>query len=145
MFENYSNLENYIPNNSKRRYSRCVVKKPLAIYNIFNNIVGYEWTSNDKVVLDFTVSGFVVDEQSGVYQEAKDFIADKIGKLRIFNSERMLLETIIHTSINDDVISFELNEPLCKGFYYITLELYTPEDLYIATIFKSSELSVIVR
>lgn len=87
MFEGY----NYIPgtfipvNNYPPQDITPPVVKPLEIYNINDEFIGYGWNCGDSIVLEFTTTGRAIYDEEGTYEDAETYLAGKKLQLIIFD------------------------------------------------------------
>lgn len=133
MFDNYNNLpNNYLPNNTNQKLvDNRLPRKPLAEYNVYNQLVGYSWSYGDSVILEFTTSGTVVDDKKDVYMTAEEYLKGKHYKLEILNFKFNVIYTKVQLAEKTTtfIISKEDSaEYLTRGTYSCRLTLVDNEN-----------------
>lgn len=104
------------------------ISKPLEIYNIKNELIGYGWNYGDTIVLEFNTTGTVVYEDTGVYETPDVYFEGKQLQLLVFDFR---YETVINITQDASTqakfyIDAELSSKLVKGVYTFRLILIDP-------------------
>lgn len=150
MFDNYKlNLSSYIPRNkSAVLMDRPQPKTPMEEYNAFGELVGYSWSAQDSVVLEFVTDGNVVYEDSdfttpglGHTVDAVEYLQGKKVKLQIVN----MRYEVVHKEEQDAALINQFiieSGKLVGGTYRCSLELVDTESTLSLVKFEDCVLFV---
>lgn len=148
IFNNYDNLpSSYIPNNTSEQ-SLCVNKiiKPLEVYDIKGNLVGYCWNRGDTVNLGFNITGNVQYDE-GAFEDAATYLDGKTLQFNIYNFRYEVIYTITVTATTTPVfaINKELSDSLKAGNYYCSLTVIDTVNKLNTTIFTINNGKLYVK
>ncbi len=158
MFSNYQNLsDSYIPNNlssnkcqpeSYTKLNPCELTKPYELYDAKGELEGYYWYYGNSINLEFEIDGEVLDVNgngTGEYVSAKDYLADKVATINIYDFRMNVIYSKSISASNNIIITIdpELSMRMVKGIYYCSLEVSNSKSH--ETIFDSTDCKFLVK
>lgn len=123
IFESYDNNTQPIYGNYECQINNQIMKKPLGIYDVNNNLVGYKWIYGDLITLEFNITGYVTDGLSSQYKNVAQYLNGKYFQFLMFDYRHNVVIDRIYSSTVDSknykVLIFKpINWDVNKTIYY---------------------------
>lgn len=101
MFESYKNNIQPTHGNYGCRVDNQIMKKPLGVYDVNNNLVGYKWTYGDSITLEFNITGCITDDLSSQYESVTQYFNGKYFQFLMFDYRHNVVIDRIYSSTAD--------------------------------------------
>ncbi len=139
MFDNYKNA-NYCPNNEKDYplvNDNEIYRKPIEEYDSEGNLIGYSWTYEDSIVLEFNTDGYVINE-NGLQFTAQQYLVGKKLRLNIYDFRHNIVftETKDAYTLVRYLIDTEVSKLLVPDVYTCSLTLLDDTNKVVTTLFS---------
>lgn len=149
MFDSYNlTPTNYIPDNTtESNISTPPPKLPYVAYNAQGNAIGYTWNYGDSIYLEFKITGNVVYDELGYYEDADMYLQGKKFRLAVYDSrfnEVAYCEGDASTDIKILSDSFYPSS-LVKGVYTLRLTLIDEDNNILTTLFDENNGILYIR
>lgn len=148
MFDSYRlTPSDYVPNNLNPKIDYIAPpqeKRPLVLYNKFDEPVGLTWGRSDNIVLEFNTTGEVIPDETGdLSLTAEQYLVGK--KFRI-----SILDWRYNVAYSCDVeagvsVKFSINnvrEKLVSGNYHLVLELIDSNNNIITALIENCNIFI---
>lgn len=147
ILKNYEYVPEYSPDNRKEKLNNNTIPlRPYEEYDANGYLSGYYWFYGDSIILQFLITGVVVDEKNEVYENAGDYLFDKLLNFQIYDN---MGNVVYEREVNGKAdVSFKIEKEdslkMIRGVYTCALRiitkdvngnievqttLYSPEDL----------------
>lgn len=149
IFDSYKlTPKDHIPNNLDKPADYIAppqLKRPLVLYNKFDEPIGLTWNYGDSVGLSFTTTGFVIPDDEGTTSiTAEQYLEDKTFKIYFLDWRYNIVasyEAPAATQLDISTKSFDISK-LVRGNYYLTLELVDADSNVITTLIKNCSVYI---
>lgn len=143
MFKNYD----YIPG-TNIPCNRCPstvdfsrVKRPLEMYNIKSEFIGFGWKYRDSIILEFETTGEVIYNDAEHYVDAETYLDDKAMEFTMYDFRgEVVYNQVLPAGV---VVKYFIDEHtsarLVKGVYTFRLSLVDIENNIRHTLMSSED------